>query len=76
MPGTRFEEVARLAEQLRPDEQQALVEHLQNLSRSRQLSAQEKRALFETLIVDLGPWPEGWSFRRRDCMATSAKAFV
>jgi len=66
MPDVKFEEVARLAEQLKPDEQQALVEHLQNLARSRQLSAQEKRALFETLIVDLGPWPEGWSLRRKD----------
>jgi hypothetical protein len=66
MADVTFEEVLHLAEQLKPEEQAALVEHLQELTRTRQLSAEEKRTLFESIVVDIGPWPQDWSLRRED----------
>jgi hypothetical protein len=76
MADVTFEEVLHLAKQLKSEEQAALAEHLQELTRTRQLSAEEKCTLFESIVVDIGPWPQDWSLRREDGMTTSGKAFV
>ncbi|MBN2303939.1 MAG: hypothetical protein JXQ72_05655 [Anaerolineae bacterium] len=66
MVGVTYEEVVRLAEQLAPPEQKALIEHLQLIAQRRQLTIQERKALFETLITDLGPVSPDFSDRRVD----------
>lgn len=47
-----YDAVARLAEQLSPGEQQALIEHLQGIARQRELSFEEWKALFDSLKID------------------------
>ena len=61
-----YEEVVRLAEQLPADEQVALAEHLQELAQQRQLGVDERLALFESMMVDLGPVAPDFSFSRED----------
>jgi lipoprotein NlpI len=64
MASVTYERVIRLAEQLTPQEQEALVAHLQQLAQQRQLTKQERKALFASMIVDLGPVSPDFSFRR------------
>jgi lipoprotein NlpI len=66
MESVTYERVINLAEQLTPQEQEALVAHLQQLAQQRQLTKQERTALFESMIVDLGPVSPDFSFRRED----------
>ncbi len=66
MPGVTYEEVVRLAEQLGPLEQEALIEHLQKIAQHRQLTIEEREALLEAAVVDLGPVSPDFSFRRED----------
>ncbi len=61
-----YSEVIKLAERLNADEQIALAEHLQELAQQRQLEVDERLALFEAMIVDLGPVPSDFSFSRED----------
>ena len=65
MTDVTLETVVELADQLRPDEQQALIQHLQQLS-ERQLNAEEFKRLFESLSVDLGLISSDFSFHRED----------
>lgn len=66
MAGVTYEEVVRLAEQLGPLEQEALIEHLQKIAQHRQLTIEEREALLEAAVVDLGPVSPDFSFRRED----------
>ncbi|NLF76400.1 MAG: hypothetical protein GX573_11930 [Chloroflexi bacterium] len=66
MTGVTYEEVVRLAEQLGPLEQEALIEHLQKIAQHRQLTIEEREALLEAAVVDLGPVSPDFSFRRED----------
>lgn len=66
MTGVTYEEVVRLAEQLGPLEQKALIEHLQKIAQHRQLTIEEREALLEAAVVDLGPVSPDFSFRRED----------
>lgn len=61
-----YTEVVRLAEQLTPEEQDALAMHLQEIAQRRQLTKDERKALFESMIVDLGTVSSDFSFRRED----------
>ncbi|MEP0761962.1 MAG: hypothetical protein HRF48_04415 [Chloroflexota bacterium] len=60
-----YQQVIRLAEQLTPQEQRALVVYLQNLRRHR-LTKEERLSLFESTITDLGPVSPDFSFRCED----------
>jgi hypothetical protein len=66
MSGVNYQEVVRLAEQLGPVEQEALIEHLQKIAQQRQLTAKERKTLFNSLITDLGPVSKDFSDRRQD----------
>ena len=66
MADVTFSEVVRLAEQLKPAEQEALVEHLRALAKQRQLTAEEKKALLRSMIIDVGQVLPGYSDRRDD----------
>ena len=66
MAGVTYEEVVRLAEQLTAVEQDALLEHLQKIAQHRQLTIEERKALFESLVTDLGPVSPDYSDRRED----------
>jgi lipoprotein NlpI len=69
MAGVTYEEVVRLAEQLGPLEQEALIDHLQKIAQHRQLTIEEREALLEAAVVDLGPVSPDFSFRREDWYA-------
>ncbi len=61
-----YSEVVKLVDQLTPQEQRALFAYLQERAHYRQLTAQERTALFDSLIVDLGPVSPDFSDRRED----------
>lgn len=61
-----YQEIVKLFEQLTPQEQDALVTHLQELAQHRQLTKEERKALFESMSVDLGTVSSDFSFRRED----------
>jgi hypothetical protein len=61
----RYEEVVHLAEQLTPSEQTALITHLLELARYRQLTKEERKALFHASILDVAVAQEP-SPRRED----------
>lgn len=52
-----YEEVAKLAEQLSPAEQQALIARLQVLARQRALSQDEWWTLLNSISVNIPPGP-------------------
>ena len=60
MSDINFDDVVKLADQLSPEEQQALLEHLQA---KRKLP---RRPPLDLLVFDVGPWPEGMTLRRED----------
>lgn len=66
MAGVTYAEVIRLVEQLTPVEQEALRDHLWKLAQQRQLTIEERRALFASLSADLGPILPDFSDRRQD----------
>jgi hypothetical protein len=66
MADVTFTEVLRLAEQLKPEEQEALVEHLRTLAKQRQLTPEEKKALLRSMIIDVGQVLPGYSDHRED----------
>lgn len=65
-----FTEVVRLAEQLTPEEQQALIMHLEEqfLHRQEQIRDTHRRfnETFDLLVFDVGAWPDGLTLRRED----------
>ncbi|MBI5670056.1 MAG: hypothetical protein HZC41_18835 [Chloroflexi bacterium] len=66
MAQVTYEEVVKLAEQLTPLEQQALIAHLQETARHRELTFTEWKALFDSMkdntpiIADISPRREDW----------------
>jgi hypothetical protein len=66
MAAITYDAVFKLAEQLSPQDQQALVEHLQAIARQRQLSFEEWKALFDSIkddtpiVADFSPRREDW----------------
>lgn len=60
MADITFEDVLELAEQLSQEEQARLIEELQ-LKRQN-----PKRQPLRFPVDNLGPWPEGFSLRRKD----------
>ena len=66
MSDEAYAEVIRLVEQLTPVEQDALLEHLQEIAQNRQLTAEEREALLDAAVIDLGPVSPDFSFRRED----------
>jgi hypothetical protein len=65
MSQIEYEQVVTLAEQLTPIEQQALIAHLSELGKRRELRPEEWKALFESIIIDR-PISGEISFRRED----------
>lgn len=65
MADIAFEEVAALAEQLTPKEQQALVERLQ-AKRGDVVQPSFKPRTLDLLVFDVGEWPEELTLRRED----------
>lgn len=66
MAQVTFEEVVKLAEQLTPVEQQALIAHLQEIAKQRELTFAEWKALFDSMkddtpiIADVSPRRVDW----------------
>ncbi len=60
-----YDVVVRLAEQLSAEEQRALIEHLQEIARQRELSFEEWKALFDSLKIRT-PLVGDFSDRRAD----------
>lgn len=61
-----FEQLLALVEQLRPEEQVFLIEHLQGQLKQKPLSISEKQTLFKSTIIHLEAWPQDFSLRRED----------
>ena len=66
MEQVTYEAVVRLAEQLSPEAQKALIEHLQEIAKQRELSFEEWKALFDAnidytpVVNDISPRREDW----------------
>ena len=65
MAQVTYDEVVRLAEQLSPVEQQALIAHLQETAKHRKLTKEEWLALFDSMKVSI-PLGKDFSLRRED----------
>lgn len=61
-----YEAVVKLAEQLSPEAQKALIEHLQEIAKQRDLSFEEWKAVFDSMVdytpvvSDISPRREDW----------------
>ena len=60
-----FDNLLELAEQLKPEEKQSLIEHLQQETKPRRLSKEEFKDLLHSMIIDL-PLAQPFSLRRED----------
>lgn len=60
-----YDAVVKLAEQLSPEEQQALIEHLQGIAKQRQLNFDEWGVLLDSIKFNVSPGAE-FSDRRAD----------
>lgn len=66
MVSVTYDSVVRLTEQLSPQDQEALIEHLQNIVNQRKLSFEEWKTLFDSIkddtpvIADFSPRREDW----------------
>ena len=66
MEQVTYKAVVRLAEQLSPEAQKALIEHLQEIAKQRELSFEEWKALFDAnidytpVVNDISPRREDW----------------
>ena len=47
-----YDAVVKLAEQLTPEAQKALIDHLQEIAKRRALSFEEWRAVFDSMVDD------------------------
>ena len=65
MTAITFEEVARLADQLSPEDRQALITRLQERSQHRKLSPEEWNVLLNSITISIPPGPK-FSDRRED----------
>lgn len=61
-----YEQLVALVEQLSPEQQSDLLARLLEKSRTRQLTSQERKALLESMTIDLGSVLPGYSDRRED----------
>ncbi len=61
-----YEQLVALVEQLSPEQQTDLLARLLEKSRTRQLTSQERKALLESMTIDLGEVLPGYSDRRED----------
>lgn len=61
MAAITFEDVVKLAEQLSPEERQALIEHLQMSGKRRAKRPSEVLQVFE-----VNAWGDAWTLRRED----------
>lgn len=66
MADITFDEVVKLADQLTPAEKQALAQHLLQTAQEREMTPQERIAIFHSMIIDLGPVSPSYSDRRED----------
>lgn len=60
-----FRQILQAAHQLPPDQQDELIRQLQ-AAKQQGLSAQEKRARLQSMIIHMDMWPEDWSLNRED----------
>ncbi len=60
-----FETLVELAEQLSPEDKQALIQRLQETAKQRELTVQEWKTLFESTVIH-NPIKEPFSLRRED----------
>lgn len=65
MADVRYEEVVRLADQLSPSEQKALIAYLQDVAKQRELTQDEWNAAIDAVKVSIPPGPS-FSDRRAD----------
>jgi hypothetical protein len=61
-----YETLVELVEQLPSDQRQALLARLLEKTKTRPLNVDERKALFESMIVDLGAVSAQYSDRRED----------
>jgi hypothetical protein len=61
-----LETLVDLVDQLKPEEQQILINHLHEKSGQQRLSDEEFQRHFKSLMADLGPIPSDYSFSRED----------
>jgi hypothetical protein len=61
-----FDQIVELVERLPPQQQRTLLVHLLGKSQTRQLTNDERKSLFESMIVDLGAISSAYSDRRED----------
>jgi hypothetical protein len=66
MTQATFDEVRKLVDQLSREEQRALIEYLERDEEASKLSAEEMKALWQSILIEIGPWPEDWSLNRED----------
>lgn len=66
MAHAAYEEVIRLVEQLSPQEQESLAAYLQEHAKYRRLTTRERKALFDSMTVDLGRVLPDFSLRRAE----------
>lgn len=67
-----LQDVVSLAESLTEDQQAELVVWLLDKIRTRELTSQERLAVFESMSIDLGAVLPGYSDRREDWYADAA----
>ncbi len=61
-----YEQLVALIEPLSPEQQTDLLARLLEKSKTRQLTSQERKALLESMTIDLGEVLPGYSDRRED----------
>ncbi len=66
MSDISYEVVVKLVDQLPPQEQTALITHLLELARKRELTKEERKVVLESMAVDLGAVSPDYSDRRED----------
>ena len=71
MADITLSEILSLAEKLTPEEQRALIAHLETEARQRELAQhqtthQDFERTLGLLVFDVGPWPAGMTLRRED----------
>ena len=66
MADITLNEVIQLVDQLAPEELAALEEYLHNRATQQKLSIGEKKALLDSLVINVGEVLPGYSDRRED----------
>lgn len=66
MDTVSFDQIVELVERLPQEQQHSLLVHLLGKSQTRPLSSDERKALFDSMMVDLGTVTPTYSDRRED----------